>query len=158
MPSLDAFCASFLQADAGAVERQLTAYLKKTISIRDTAVQIAKKENFYHGILLGLLNHREDWVVTSNVESGDGYSDILIEAEEDSIGVVIEVKYAENENFEKACQEAMDQIDRMGYGDSLLDNGMKQIFKYGIACYKKKCKVQLIRFPQQQRKSASTTA
>ena len=158
VPSLDAFCASFLQADAGAVERQLTAYLKKTISIRDTAVQIAKKENFYHGILLGLLNHREDWVVTSNVESGDGYSDILIEAEEDSIGVVIEVKYAENENFEKACQEAMDQIDRMGYGDSLLDNGMKQIFKYGIACYKKKCKVQLIRFPQQQRKSASTTA
>ena len=158
VPSLDAFCASFLQADAGAVERQLTAYLKKTISIRDTAVQIAKKENFYHGILLGLLNHREDWVVTSNVESGDGYSDILIEAEEDSIGVVIEVKYAENEKFEKACQEAMDQIDRMGYGDSLLDNGMKQIFKYGIACYKKKCKVQLIRFPQQQRKSASTTA
>ena len=158
VPSLDAFCASFLQADAGAVERQLTAYLKKTISIRDTAVQIAKKENFYHGILLGLLNHREDWVVTSNVESRDGYSDILIEAEEDSIGVVIEVKYAENENFEKACQEAMDQIDRMGYGDSLLDNGMKQIFKYGIACYKKKCKVQLIRFPQQQRKSASTTA
>ena len=87
------------------------------------------------------LLHREDWVVTSNVESGDGYSDILIEAEEDSIGVVIEVKYAENENFEKACQEAMDQIDRMGYGDSLLDNGMKQIFKYGIACYKKKCKL-----------------
>lgn len=146
-PRLDSFCAAFLQANADAVERQFNAYLRKTISIRDTAVQLAKKENFYHGVLLGLLNHREDWVVVSNVESGDGYSDILIESEEDNIGIIIEVKYAENGNFEKACLEAMEQIDRMGYGDSLLDEGMEHIFKYGIACYKKKCKVLLACFP-----------
>ncbi len=146
-PGLDAFCAAFLQADADAVERQLNAYLRKTISIRDTAVQLSKKENFYHGVLLGLLNHREDWVVVSNVESGDGYSDILIESEEDNIGIIIEVKYAENGNFEKACQEAMEQIEMMGYGASLLDEGMEHIFKYGIACYKKKCKVLLTCFP-----------
>ena len=145
-PGLDAFCAAFLQADADAVERQLNAYLRKTISIRDTAVQLSKKENFYHGVLLGLLNHREDWVVVSNVESGDGYSDILIESEEDNIGIIIEVKYAENGNFEKACQEAMEQIEMMGYGASLLDEGMEHIFKYGIACYKKKCKVLLTCF------------
>lgn len=90
-----------------------------------------------------MLNYKEDWVVVSNVESGDGYSDILIESEEDNIGIVIEVKYAENGNFEKACREAMEQIDRMGYGDSLLNEGMERVFKYGIACYKKKCKVLL---------------
>lgn len=146
-PGLDSFCAAFLQANADAVERQFNAWLRKTISIRDTAVQLAKKENFYHGVLLGLLNHREDWVVVSNVESGDGYSDILIESGEDNIGIIIEVKYAENGNFEKACQEAMEQIERMGYGDSLLDEGMEHIFKYGIACYKKKCKVLLTCFP-----------
>lgn len=67
----------------------------------------AKKENFYHGILLELLSHREDWIVTSNMESSDGYSNILVEPEEDGIGIVIKVKYAENGNFEKGCREAM---------------------------------------------------
>ena len=86
-PRLDAFCDAFPQGDAEAVERQFNAYLRKTISIRDTAVKTAKKENFYHGILLGLLAHREDWVVASNVESGDGYSDILVELEEDGLGI-----------------------------------------------------------------------
>ena len=147
-PRLDAFCSSFPQGDAEAVERQFNAYLRKTISIRDTAVQAAKKENFYHGILLGLLSHREDWIVTSNMESGDGYSDILVELEEEGIGIIIEVKYAENGNFEKGCREAMEQIERMGYGESLLEDGMEQILKYGIACYKKKCRVQLACFPE----------
>lgn len=149
-PRLDAFCAAFLQADAEAAESLFNAYLRKTISIRDTAVRTAKKENFYHGILLGLLNHRDDWVVTSNIESGNGYSDILIESEDGTIGIVIEVKYAENGNFEKACQEAMEQIDRMRYGDALLDEGVERIFKYGIACYKKKCKVLLTCFPHKK--------
>ena len=116
----------------------MNAYLRKTISIRDTAVPTAKKENFYHGILLGLLSHREDWIVTSNAESGDGYSDILIELEEDSIGIIIEVKYAENGNFEKGCQKALEQIEKMKYADALLEDGMERVLKYGIACYKKK--------------------
>ena len=100
-----------------------------------------------HGILLGLLAHREDWVVASNVESGDGYSDILVELEEDGLGIVIEVKYAENGNFEKGCREAMAQIDDMGYVASLLEDGMERILKYGIACHKKKCMVQVAGFP-----------
>ena len=114
-PRLDAFCAAFLRADAEAVETQFNAYLRKTISIRDTAVRKARKENFYHGILLGLLSHREDWIVTSNTESGEGYSDILVEAEEETVGIVIEVKYAENGNFEKGCREALEQIEKMEY-------------------------------------------
>ena len=146
-PRLDAFCTAFPQADAGTVEKLLNAYLRKTISIRDTAVPTAKKENFYHGILLGLLSHREDWIVTSNAESGDGYSDILIELEEDSIGIIIEVKYAENGNFEKGCQKALEQIEKMKYADALLEDGMERVLKYGIACYKKKCSVQLACFP-----------
>nr|WP_300808000.1 AAA family ATPase [uncultured Acetatifactor sp.] len=146
-PRLDAFCDAFPQGDAEAVERQFNAYLRKTISIRDTAVKTAKKENFYHGILLGLLAHREDWVVASNVESGDGYSDILVELEEDGLGIVIEVKYAENGNFEKGCREAMAQIDDMGYVASLLEDGMERVLKYGIACHKKKCMVQVAGFP-----------
>ena len=147
VPRLDAFCAAFSKADAEAVERQFSAYLRKTISIRDTAARNAKKENFYHGVLLGLLSHREDWIVTSNMESGDGYSDILVELEEEGIGIIIEVKYAEDGDFEKGCRDAMEQIERMGYGDSLLEEGMGRILKYGIACYKKKCKVQLACFP-----------
>ncbi|MCI9337462.1 MAG: AAA family ATPase [Lachnospiraceae bacterium] len=144
---LDAFCAAFPQGDADAVERQFNAYLHKTISIRDTAVQDAKKENFYHGILLGLLSHREDWVVTSNVESGDGYSDILVELEEEGVGIVIKVKYAKNGDLEKGCIDALEQIERMGYGELLLENEMNTILKYGIACCKKKCKVQLASLP-----------
>ncbi len=146
-PRLDAFCAAFLQGDADAVERQFNAYLRKTISIRDTVVQEAKKENFYHGILLGLLSHREDWAVTSNAESGDGYSDILVEPEEGEVGIVIEVKYAQDGNLEKGCRDALEQIERMKYGESLLEEGMERVFKYGIACYKKKCRVQLLLFP-----------
>lgn len=146
-PRLDAFCTAFPEGDADAVERQFNAYLRKTISIRDTAVKIAKKENFYHGILLGLLSHREDWAVTSNVESGDGYSDILVEPEEGDVGIIIEVKYAQDGNLEKGCLEALKQIERMGYAESLLEDGMERVLKYGIACYKKKCRVQLACIP-----------
>ena len=140
-PRLDAFCTAFPRGDAEAVEKEFNAYLRRTISIRDTAVQDGKKENFYHGILLGLLSHREDWLVLSNVESGDGYSDILVELEDECTGIIIEVKYAKNGNFEKGCQDALEQIEKTGYVDTLLEDGMERILKYGIACYKKKCKV-----------------
>ena len=140
-PRLDAFCTAFPRGDAEAVEKEFNAYLRRTISIRDTAVQDGKKENFYHGILLGLLSHREDWLVLSNVESGDGYSDILVELEDECIGIIIEVKYAKNGNFEKSCQDALEQIEKTGYVDTLLEDGMERILKYGIACYKKKCRV-----------------
>lgn len=140
-PMLDAFCAAFLQADTETVETLFTGYLKKTISIRDTSVRKDRKENFYHGILLGLLSHREDWIITSNEESGDGFSDILIEAEESDTGIVIEVKYPDNGNLDAGCRDALAQIEEKGYAIHLLQNGMKNIIKYGIACYKKTCKV-----------------
>lgn len=137
---LSDFCYAFTEGDAKKIEELFNAYLKKTISIRDTAVRKERKENFYHGILLGLLSHREDWVILSNAESGEGYSDIQIEIEEIGIGIVIEVKYAENNSLDAACQEALSQIEKNRYEETLIEDGMTTIFKYGIACYKKSCK------------------
>lgn len=142
-PKLDAFCDAYLRADKDAVEAQFNEYLRKTISIRDTNTRNGRKENFYHGILLGLLSHREDWDVISNAESGDGYSDILVEAEEEGIGIVIEVKYAEEGLWDAGCRQALEQIERMGYETRLYQDGMDTVIKYGIACNKKRCKVRL---------------
>ena len=142
-PKLDAFCDAFVKADAAAVEEYFTAYLQKTISIRDTSVQKGRKENFYHGVLLGLLSHREDWIITSNAESGDGFSDILIELEEEGIGIIIEVKYPDEEDLENGCKKALAQIERMHYEEKLLQDGYCMIYKYGIACRKKRCMVRL---------------
>ena len=115
--------------------------MKKTISIRDTFVQKPTKENFYHGLLLGILGFKENWSVMSNRESGDGFSDILIRIEDEEIGIVIEVKYASDGNLEKECEKALQQIIDVRYTESLEQDGIHKIIKYGIACYRKKCKV-----------------
>lgn len=138
---LEDFCRAFQENDVGAIEAGFTSYLKKTISIRDTSVKKDRKENFYHGILLGLFAHMDNWAVMSNAESGEGYCDILIEAEDAEIGIVIELKYAENAHFDAACQKALQQITDKNYEEVLIDDGMKKIYRYGIACYKKRCKV-----------------
>ena len=134
------FCKAFEEGNAEAIEEQFNNYLMKTISIRDTFT--TKKENFYHGVLLGLLGYDPDWYITSNQESGDGYSDIMIEAEQARIGIIIEVKYAENiKTLDKACQKALKQIKEKNYDQKLEEEGYETILNYGIACYKKRCKV-----------------
>lgn len=145
-PRLDAFCAAFPAADVAMIEKMFNEYLWQMISIRDTFVRKEKKENFYHGVLLGLLQHKEKWSVRSNEESGEGYSDILIEIPESAMGIVIEVKYTEDDKLDEGCTEALDQIERKKYESRLLENGMKKIRKYGIACYRKHCKVKLGNF------------
>ncbi len=82
-----------------------------------------------------------EWDVQSNAESGDGYSDISIEIEDKEIGIVVELKYAEKAAFDTACKEAMEQIHERNYEERLVDDGMKTIYRYGIACYKRRCKV-----------------
>ena len=138
--TLSAFCEAFQNGDAAGVEKQLNAYLWNTISIRDTFVR-GKKENFYHGILLGLLRYKENWAVSSNRESGEGYSDIIVEAGRERMGIIIELKYPGDGNLDKGCDEALKQIEKNDYEEVLRNNGMKTILKYGIACYKKQCKV-----------------
>lgn len=140
-PMLDTFCQAFADGDARSIEEMFNTYLQKTISIRDTSVRKEKKENFYHGILLGLLSHREDWDLDSNAESGEGFSDILIESEDASLGIVIEVKYPDSSNLEAGCQLALNQIEEKGYAKRLEQDGMRTILKYGIACWKKGCRV-----------------
>lgn len=112
-----------------------------SISIRDTFVKKEMKENFYHGMLLGLLKAEGSWIAKSNVESGIGYTDIMIAVPAEKIGCVIEVKYAENGAFDLACCEAMRQIEEDGYAVALRQEGMQTIHKFGIACYRKSCKV-----------------
>lgn len=116
--ALDAFCEAVRQGDPASVEQRFRAYLKKMIHIHDNAVRKNKKENFYHGILLGLLSHREDWVILSNAESGEGYSDILIEILDQDIGIVMEIKYSESRDLEAACVYALDQIE-----EKIMKNG-----------------------------------
>ena len=141
--TLNAFCEAFKDGNAAGVEAQFRSYLKKTISIRDTFVRKEKKENFYHGILVGLLGYKDSWGVSSNKESGEGYSDILVEIEDEDIGIVIELKYADDGDLEAGCRKALAQIEANNYEERLHDLGMDNILKYGIACYKKRCKVML---------------
>lgn len=138
---LNAFCDAILAGDEEQVQKRMTDYLKQTISIRDTNARTSKKEHFYHGMLLGLLSYPDNWSVKSNAESGEGFSDILIEDMETDTGVVIEVKYAEEGRFDTVCAEALRQIEEKNYAAVLCDDGMEKIIKYGIAFYKKRCKV-----------------
>ncbi len=140
---LNRFCDALQNKDAENVEKIFTEYLRKTISIRDTAVRTDMKENFYHGVLLGILGVKMRWGISSNRELGEGYADILVEPDTGDMGIIIEVKYAHDGNLDAACKEALKQIEHTGYEDGLKDDGVENILKYGIACYKKQCRVML---------------
>lgn len=135
------FCEAVKDGDAGKIQIIFNEFMEVSISIRDTFAKKAFKENFYHGMLLGLLKAEGSWIAKSNAESGIGYTDILIMVPPEKIGCVIEVKYAEKGRFDSACLEAMKQIEDNGYADALRQEGMRTIYKYGIACYQKTCKV-----------------
>ncbi len=140
---LNRFCDALQNKDAENVEKIFTEYLRKTISIRDTAVRTDMKENFCHGVLLGILGVKMRWGISSNRELGEGYADILVEPDTGDMGIIIEVKYAHDGNLDAACKEALKQIEHTGYEDGLKDDGVENILKYGIACYKKQCRVML---------------
>ena len=139
--TLEQFCNAFVDKDTEKIEELFGDYLWNTISIRDTAVAKDKKENFYHGILLGLLGYKASWLIKSNTELGTGYSDILVEVPNNRTGIVIELKYAENGDMDAACDEALNQIEKKSYVNKLKQDGMRNFIKYGIACFKKDCKV-----------------
>ena len=141
--TLSRFCNALKNGKEKNVEEIFESYLKKTISIRDTFVRKARKENFYHGILLGILGVKEGWGVFSNQETGEGYIDILIETENSEIAILIEVKYANDGDLDQACERALKQVEEWKYDEELRANGADKILKYGIACYMKRCKVKL---------------
>lgn len=139
--TLEELCDAFVNKNVEKIEQIFGDYLWNTISIRDTAVAKEKKENFYHGILLGLLGYKSTWLIKSNAESGIGYSDILVEVPTNRTGIVIELKYAEGGDMDAACEEAMRQIEEKGYVAKLKQDGMRNFIRYGIACFKKDCRV-----------------
>lgn len=143
--SLDKFCDFLKNGDSVQAEQAFTAYLNRTISIRDTFSRKSIKENFYHGILVGVLSQKKGWYVKSNEESGSGFADIFIriENEKEDIGIIIEVKYAENGRYESACRKALQQIESKGYADRFRADGCRKILKYAAACYKKQCRMML---------------
>ena len=141
-PKITGFCAAFPAGDAMTIQEMLGDYLWDSISVRDTAVRKKMKENFYHGMLLGLLQNQDNWLVKSNAETGEGYSDISIQTPERT-GIVIELKYAEDGNLERACKEALKQIEEKKYAEGLKRRGMKKILRYGIAFYEKECLVMM---------------
>lgn len=134
---------AILDKDDKQIARQLNIVMSRMISILDTKAPDAMKENFYHGLLLGLLRgSNPDWLIKSNRESGDGFSDILIKPEDPDEGIVIEVKYAkEMKELDAACEAAMAQIKDKRYDEALRDEGRCDILAYGIAFCRKRCRV-----------------
>lgn len=135
------FCNAVKAGEHVEVQRLFNEFMSDSISIRDTYMKKEMKENFYHGMLLGLLRTEGSWSVKSNAESGIGYTDIRLEIPTMKIGCIIELKYAENGKYDRACAKAMEQIESDGYIEILKQDGMQTIHKYGIACYKKTCKI-----------------
>ena len=140
---LNDFCTALSDGHTDEVERLFSEYMKKTISVRDTFARKELKENFYHGLLLGILGFKDGWSVMSNRESGNGFSDIMIMIDDAEIGIVIEVKYAESHDLEAVCKDALKQMIDKRYTEYFEQQGIKKILKYGIACRVKECKVML---------------
>ena len=137
---INQFCAAFPAGDAAVIQDMLHDYLWDSISVRDTAVRMNMKENFYHGMVLRLLRSQGSWLVQSNAETGEGYSDISVCTPERT-GIVIELKYADDGSLERACREALEQIKKRKYAEGLKRRGMKKILEYGIAFCEKECMV-----------------
>ena len=139
---MQAFCQAFLDGNAEEIQKRLTVILGKMISILDTKTKDDQKENFYHGLLLGLLRSEPNWLILSNAESGDGFSDILIEPEDPDTGIVVEVKYSPTlAGMESVCVTALEQIKSKRYDERLRNEGRENVTAFGIAFCKKRCRV-----------------
>lgn len=132
----------FLEGKAEEIQRELTMFLGESISILDTKARNEEKENFYHGILIGLLKSNPHWAVKSNREARDGFADILVKPKNPDAGIIIELKYAATmKELDEACEKTIAQIKERRYDEGLWENGRKDILAYGIAFCKKRCKV-----------------
>lgn len=126
--------------NAEEIEQYLNRTLSNTISVFDT--KAPEKENSYHTFLAGMLTGNTDWVVKSNVEAGEGFADIIIEPQNPDDGIIFELKYSkEASGLDKACERAIKQIRDRRYFEYLKNDGRYDMMFYGIAFYKKRCKV-----------------
>lgn len=135
---LRAFTKAVETGDAQTMEECFNSFLRESISVRDSA---GRKESFYHGILVGMLSSRDTWVIRSNIETGDGYSDILTEIPETSVGCIFEIKYVETGVLDTACIRALEQIKEKNYAEKLRQDGMNKIHLYAVACRLKESRI-----------------
>lgn len=142
-PDLTKFCMAFKEKDAEQAQEMFTLYMHRVISIRDNNVRDELKENFYQGIMVGLLSFMDEWKVRSSEESGDGYCDITVRIPAEKIGIIIELKFREDEKMEEGVDEALKQIEEKRYDEVFADEGYTTVIKYGMACYKKRCRIKL---------------
>ena len=132
----------FLEGKAEEIQKELMMFLGETISVLDTKARNEEKENFYHGILLGILKSNPAWAVKSNRESGDGFADIIVKPKNPDTGIIIELKYAGSiHDLDNACERALEQIKERRYEEDLREEDRNDILAYGIAFYKKRCRV-----------------
>ena len=132
----------FLEGKTEDIQQELTHFLGESISVLDTKARNEEKEIFYQGILIGILKNNANWAVRSNRESGDGYADILIKPKNPDTGIVIELKYARSfKELDQACERALEQIKDRRYDEALREDGRNEVLAYGIAFWKKRCKV-----------------
>ena len=137
---LTACWSAFKAGDAEVIEKYLNNMLSNSISVFD--LKAAEKENVYHTFLVGLLAGNSGWLVKSNVEAGEGFADIIVETEDADAGMILELKYArEAAGLAKACEKALAQIKERRYAEYLKNEGRNQMLFYGIAFYKKRCRV-----------------
>lgn len=135
------FCQAFQTGDVETIQKHLNLVMTRMISILDTKARDDQKENFYHGLLLGLLRSDPTWLIMSNVESGDGFSDILIEPDDPDAGIIIEVKYSPTfAGLDEACKKALEQVKTRRYDEKLRNEGRENLITYGIAFNRKRCK------------------
>mgnify|MGYP004596353357 FL=1 len=124
------------------IENYLNKTLDNTISIFDTKSHDGKKEYAYHMFLTGVLSTNRNWIVKSNLESGDGFADLIIETDNYNSGIVVEIKHSLTyESMNDSCLEAINQIKDKRYDTYLRNEGRNDILIYGIAFFKKRCKV-----------------
>ncbi len=136
------FWKSVEEGNVSSIEQYLNRTLSNSISVFDTKAPEKEKESSYHTFLVGLLIGNTNWVVRSNVEAGEGFADIIIKPENPDAGIVFELKYSKDiSGLDKACAKAIEQIKSRRYYEYLRNDGRHDITLYGIAFYKKRCKV-----------------
>ena len=139
---LTTFWKAIEEGNTAAIEQYLNRTLSNSISVFDTKAPESEKENSYHTLLIGMLIGNTDWVVRSNVEAGEGFADIIVEPEEPDSGIIFELKYSRDASgLDKACERAIEQINDRRYFEYLKNDGRHDMIFYGMAFYKKRCKV-----------------
>ena len=139
---LEIFWRAFSDGEGKVIEEQLNRLLGNSISVFDTRGDRRERENSYHTFLLGMLVGNAAWGVKSNRETGEGFADLLVETENPDAGIIIELKSVDRlSELDEACRQAIAQIHERRYDRTMRDEGRDDILAYGIAFYKKRCRV-----------------